>query len=112
MSGYDDWLEQPRVDADNARAREEAIDEWLGEEFDRRLQSLPGAGAVMAQLDSDDEWPAIIAHATTRRSRHTVETAVAAMLDAARQAWVRDTDNRQRAAQCIAEAKVRSGDNG
>lgn len=124
---YDDWLEQPRAEADDARQRAEAIDEWLGDEFDeacRTRHDCDLAAGLMHVVNAADILDTItgleygylsireIILASAGASPHTVETAVAAMLDAARKAWVSDTDNRQRAAQCIAEAMVRGGDNG
>lgn len=94
---HDDWLEQPRVEADAERLLEEGVDQLLGEEFDKMLRTAQGAAdAVRCLCDHDKDWLAEIAHATSSRSPHTVETAVAAMLDAARAQWIRAPANRER----------------
>lgn len=116
---YDDWLEQPRVDADDDARREEQVDEFLGGEYDEACATRNGyeRAAGLRHMDASDviDWitgrddytlllRAVILAAHDPRSRHTVETAVAAMIDAGRQAYIDEPRNRERARQIMQDA--------
>lgn len=109
---YDTWLEQPRADKDEADMREEQIDQYLTDEYDEACGQPNGwePATGLHRMDATDVLDVITgmdrgyllirdiilaAHSTT--SRHTVETAVAAMIGAGRKAYVADKGNRERA---------------
>lgn len=119
MSAYDRWLERPRVDADDDARREEQVDEFLGGEYDEACAIRHGyePAAGLRHMDATDvtDWITgrddymlllrdVILAAHDPRSRHTVETAVAAMIDAGRQAYIDEPRNRERARQIMQDA--------
>lgn len=112
MTGYDSWLEAPRASADRAAEWDEAIDEYLGAEYDEACklsnghepaagcQHMDATDALDYIMQRDDAYLLlrhIILCACSSHARDTVDGAVHRMIEAGRQAYIADQANRKRA---------------